>query len=151
MKKSKAQDLQWDRASGKTDEREKEATEIDQVFKGIGDAISTGVVDSLAAAVDGTKALADVASNTLRNLANILLQFGISSLTEGLGETGGILGKLFGGGRASGGTVRAGTSYVVGERGEPELFTPGRSGSIAPISSLGGGANVVVNVDASGS
>ena len=129
----------------------KEATEIDQVFKGIGDAISTGVVDSLAAAVDGTKALADVASDTLRNLANILLQFGISSLTEGLGESGGILGKLFGGGRASGGTVRAGTSYVVGERGEPELFTPGRSGSIAPISSLGGGANVVVNVDASGS
>ena len=38
---------------------------------------------------------------------------------------------------------------MVGERG-PELFSPGRSGSIAPNNSLGG-TNVVVNVDASGS
>ena len=41
-------------------------------------------------------------------------------------------------------------SYLVGEKG-PELFTPGRSGSIAPNGALGGGANVTVNVDASGS
>lgn len=126
------------------------STKLNNVYRSIGDTITTGVVDSLAAAVEGTKTLADVASDTLRNLANILLQFGISSLTEGLGSTGGILGKLFGGGRALGGTVRAGSSYVVGERG-PELLTVGRSGSIAPNSSLGGGANVVVNVDASGS
>ena len=42
-----------------------------------------------------------------------------------------------------------GRSYVVGEKG-PELFTPGRTGSVAPASSFGG-ANVTVNVDASGS
>jgi phage-related minor tail protein len=52
--------------------------------------------------------------------------------------------------KAKGGSVMSSGSYLVGERG-PELFTPGRSGSIAPNGSLGGGANVVVNVDASGS
>ena len=52
--------------------------------------------------------------------------------------------------RANGGSVTSGRPYVVGERG-PELFMPGRSGGIAPTGSFGGGVNVVVNVDASGS
>lgn len=52
--------------------------------------------------------------------------------------------------RATGGSVRAGQPYLVGERG-PELFMPGRSGGIAPTGSFGGGVAVTVNVDASGS
>jgi len=54
--------------------------------------------------------------------------------------------------KAAGGPVTAGTPYMVGEKG-PELFVPGRSGTIVPNNQLGGGAatNVVVNVDASGS
>ena len=129
-------------------ELEKEAATMNKVFESIGQSIETGIVDSLTAAVDGTKKLADVAADTLRNVANILLQFGVSTALGGLGSTGGILGKLFGGGKAKGGSVSAGRSYVVGEKG-PELFTPGRSGSIAPSGSFGG-AKVTVNVDASG-
>jgi phage-related minor tail protein len=54
-------------------------------------------------------------------------------------------------GRAMGGPVSAGSSYMVGERG-PELFTPKHGGSIIPNNALGGGStSVVVNVDASGS
>ena len=120
-----------------------------ELYASIGETISTGIVDSLTAAVEGTKSLAEVASDTLRSLANILLKFGVNSLLGGLGSGGGFLGKLFGGFKADGGTVNSGKSYIVGERG-PELFTPGRSGSIAPNSSMSG-ANVVVNVDASGS
>lgn len=53
--------------------------------------------------------------------------------------------------RAAGGPVSAGSPYMVGERG-PELFVPGRSGSIVANHDLGGGpTSVVVNVDASGS
>jgi len=52
--------------------------------------------------------------------------------------------------RAGGGSVKAGSGYLVGERG-PEMFTPGVSGMITPNSALGGTTNVVVNVDASGS
>ena len=59
----------------------------------------------------------------------------------------GLLGSIF---RANGGPVKAGGSYVVGERG-PEVFTPGVSGMITPNHALGGSTNIVVNVDASGS
>lgn len=52
--------------------------------------------------------------------------------------------KLFGGGKASGGQVRTGMSYLVGENG-PELFTPnGGGGRITPNHRMGGG--VTVNV-----
>jgi tape measure domain-containing protein len=54
-------------------------------------------------------------------------------------------------GRAKGGPVSSGQTYMVGERG-PELFVPGRSGTIVANNKMGGGnANVVVNVDAKGS
>lgn len=53
-------------------------------------------------------------------------------------------------GKAAGGSVSSGTPYMVGERG-PELFVPGRSGTIVPNHSLGGATSVVVNVDATGS
>ncbi len=53
-------------------------------------------------------------------------------------------------GRADGGPVKGGNSYLVGERG-PEMFSPGVSGMITPNHALGGGTTVIVNVDASGS
>ena len=52
--------------------------------------------------------------------------------------------------KATGGPVKRGGSYLVGERG-PELFSPGVSGMITPNEMLGGSTNIVVNVDASGS
>ncbi len=53
-------------------------------------------------------------------------------------------------GKADGGPVKGGNSYIVGERG-PELFSPGVSGMITPNEMLSGSTNIVVNVDASGS
>lgn len=49
----------------------------------------------------------------------------------GGGDVGGLIGRLFGGGRAAGGPVEAGKYYLVGERG-PELFAPSRSGAVIP-------------------
>jgi hypothetical protein len=51
-------------------------------------------------------------------------------------------------GLANGGTATAGRPYIVGERG-PELFVPGQTGTVVPNHAMGG-ANVTVNVDASG-
>lgn len=67
---------------------------------------------------------------------------------------GGAIGSAlgFGGGRAAGGPVSAGTAYMVGERG-PELFVPGSSGSIIPNGAGGGTTiNLTVNgaIDAEG-
>ena len=124
--------------------------QLDQVYASIGQSITSGIVDSLTAAVEGTKSLADVASQTLRQVANILLQFGVQSALSGLGGDDGVgfFSKLFPQ-RALGGNVSANKPYMVGERG-PELFVPGAQGNVVPNNAMGG-ANVVVNVDASGS
>jgi len=57
-----------------------------------------------------------------------------------------VIGKLAG--RASGGPVTSGSSYIVGERG-PELFTPNSSGMITPNNRLGGG-NTTINLNVTG-
>jgi phage-related minor tail protein len=52
--------------------------------------------------------------------------------------------------RASGGPVAGGSPYVVGEKG-PELFVPGRSGTVVPNDAMGGEVNSVVNINISDS
>jgi SLT domain-containing protein len=47
-------------------------------------------------------------------------------------------------GRALGGPVQSGTSYIVGERG-PELFTPSSSGGITRNDQMGGGGGTNIN------
>ena len=128
--------------------------QLAQRYQGIADTIANGVVDALKGAVMGTQTLAESASNLLNNLANDLLKVAknmlfFGSMGGGLSKGKGLLGNLFSGFLADGGTATGGRSFIVGERG-PELFTPGRTGSVTPNSALGG-ANVTVNVDASGS
>lgn len=67
-----------------------------------------------------------------------------SPLGKVAGAIGGAIGDLFGGGRASGGYVQSGTTYLVGEAGA-ELFTPSMSGYIVPNGG-GRGSSVVINV-----
>jgi len=124
-----------------------------QQYQGIADTLANGVVDALKGAVDGTTSLAQAATNLLNDLGNQMLQLArnmlfFGNITGSLVPGGGLLGSLFGGFMAKGGTVTGGRSYMVGEKG-PELFTPGRTGSIAPSGSFGE-TSVVVNVDASG-
>ena len=67
-------------------------------------------------------------------------------LVQGIGT---VIDKVFGGFKAAGGPVTSGTSYIVGEQG-PELFTPGRNGSITPNHALGGGGGAVINLTVNG-
>ena len=97
------------------------------VFELVGSVISTGlsaasaVADTLAAAIRGIKSAIDSVSAAASSMGSSLS----SAMSVG--------GFSFPGlpGRASGGPVVAGQTYIVGERG-PELFTPGQSGSITP-------------------
>jgi len=52
---------------------------------------------------------------------------------------------------ASGGPVRSGRTYLVGERG-PELFSPKSSGNIVPNDKIGGGVtnNITLSIDVGG-
>jgi len=136
----------------KLKEAQKEAAaQLKALYEDVGASIKNGVVDALEGAIQGTQSLAEAASNMLNDIASKLLDVAVNlalfGTISGFGTGGGLLGGLIP--RANGGTVTGGSSYLVGEEG-PELFTPGRTGSIAPNDSLGG-ANVTVNVDASGS
>ena len=119
---------------------------LQKVYDQIGSTIANSIVSGIQAAVDQTKTLAEVASDTLRNIANILLQLGVNTLLKGTNI------DLFKNlpGFAAGGNPPVNRPSIVGERG-PELFVPRSSGTIIPNNALGGGASVTVNVDASGS
>lgn len=107
-------------------------------FQGMEDAlvnfVKTGKLDF--------KSLAD---SIITDLIRIEVQRNIMGPLVGTADKPGILSQgisavfssIFGGGRASGGPVSSGTTYLVGENG-PELFTPGASGSITPNGALGG-------------
>lgn len=78
-------------------------------------------------AIVGGKELSEILKGLEQDIARIVIR---KAITEPLAA--GITAALpFGGKRAAGGPVSAGSAYLVGEEG-PELFVPGRSGSIAP-------------------
>lgn len=131
------------------------AMQMKQLYADIGMTIKDGVVGAIQGAIDGTKTLQQVATDVLNSIANKLIDIAINmalfGAISGTGTGGGLLGKLIKP-KAAGGPVMAGSPYLVGEKG-PELFMPGKSGTIIPNNALGGGGStsVVVNVDASGS
>lgn len=105
------------------------------------------------AAFDGN--LAEFAAQRLRDalydrLFTLFSELG-RQIFDQMGGGGGILSTIgsaiFGGGRAEGGPVRAGTAYRVGERG-PETIVPMQSGMVIPNRAAmrsGSGASVTVN------
>ncbi len=112
-------------------------------IESISDAISGAIVrgESLGDAFKNVLAqiASDILSSNIKNLLTDLLTPGGSSgggggLLGGLlggGGGSGFLNGIFGGFRASGGPVKAGVPYVVGEK-RPELFVPNTSGTILP-------------------
>jgi hypothetical protein len=87
------------------------------------------------------KDLADlVAKNLTQQLFGNLFNTGGGASTGWLSAAAGALG--FGGAKAGGGAVTAGTAYLVGEEG-PELMIPGMSGSIVPNKATIGGKTTV--------
>ena len=142
---------------------------------GVSNTLGQGMTSAFDALISGAKdfdqSLQQIASGALVDIANQLIRIFVIeqainaiktfltpfSAATPIGAGGGMVGKFGTLGpnfgipqRANGGSVTAGKPYMVGERG-PELFMPGRSGGIAPANSFGGGVNVVVNVDATGS
>ena len=62
----------------------------------------------------------------------------------GFGDILGSIGGIFGGGKATGGPVAKGITYLVGEEG-PELFTPPSAGNIVPNDKLGGVTRIEID------
>ena len=125
----------------------KNAEALADPFREVTNMIQIEMANGIKGLIKGTQTLGDVLNNVLDRMIEGFLNIGLFGNFGGGSITGGLLGAIF---RADGGPVKAGGSYIVGERG-PELFTPRTSGSIVPNHALGGATNVVVNVDASGS
>jgi hypothetical protein len=93
--------------------------------------------------VDGFSSLVGFISGVVKGLQKIIDLVTKNPILSGLGD---LIGSVFGGPRAMGGSVTGGSSYLVGERG-PELFVPNSNGSIVPNSRMGG---TTVNISVSG-
>ena len=140
---------------------------VDSVFESI-TAVAEGTKTAQQAFADFLMGISNMLMDTVKQMIAQYIALGIARQFAGIPAAGGGGGASvnqlnasaaqyqssgltmasFGGGRAAGGPVSAGTSYLVGERG-PELFVPGAQGNIVPNNAMGG-ANIVVNVDAKG-
>jgi len=111
--------------------------------------ISGAFENAFVGLVTGTMTAREALASLAKDLARMAAQAAFRQLFGGGagGGIGGFFGSLFGGFRAMGGPVKAGTSYVVGERG-PELFTPAAAGVITPNRALepGGGGDLSVSI-----
>tara|TARA_R100000479_G_scaffold168867_1_gene110163 strand:- start:13 stop:1788 length:1776 start_codon:yes stop_codon:yes gene_type:complete len=142
--------------------REKIAEQKNQ-YEELNTTFRNGIVDSILDAVEGSKSLGESLVGVLKQMARLILQQqllnalgGFNLFGGGGGGAGGGFGVTpatsgldFSGAFANGGRPAVGKAALVGERG-PELFVPDRAGTIVPNHAMGG-ANVTVNVDASGS
>lgn len=144
---------------GKTtqDTTDSMSTYADQAARNMQDAFADFLFDPFD---KGLKGLLSSFADTLQRMA---AQAAAAQIFESFGSlaSGGILDGLLGAGggsgisspvfdipisgaRAAGGSVMAGNSYLVGEKG-PELFTADTSGSITPNHELGSGMAVTNN------
>lgn len=119
-------------------------TELQRAVEGFGKRATSAFVDW---AFGAKVAVGDMVASIMKDLAQMLIYENITRPLFGMLSSSLGSGTLFGGGRAAGGPVVPGQSYLVGEHG-PERFTPQSAGT---INSSGAGGNVTVYVDASGS
>ncbi|WP_202913241.1 M15 family metallopeptidase [Acuticoccus sediminis] len=114
-----------------TDQAAAAQQKLEQAQQDVGaaaQAIGQPILDTLLSLGDGAEDAGEKFKQLAKQIANMVLQgalFGQGPLSNLFG--GGLLGGLLG--RASGGPVRAGQPYMVGEQGK-ELFVPGANGTI---------------------
>ena len=136
-----------------------DTAKIDEKFikiKTAFDDIGKSVADGFKGMITGAMSFGDAMKNILDSVINKLFEMYVVEQITGFitNALSGVFGipNVSGAakaltGKAIGGPVQSGGSYLVGERG-PEMFVPSRSGSIIPN---GGSSGMVINVDARGS
>lgn len=105
-----------------------------------------GIAIAVTILVTGFSSLVGFINNAYTAIKRFVDFVGNNPVVKGIS---GAIDSVFGGGRAAGGPVRSGTSYLVGERG-PELFTPNSNGNITPNNRLGGSAGTTININVTG-
>lgn len=151
-------------------ERLQEANkQLEQSFNAIGNTIANvfqGLITGAQSFKDAMTSIINAVINELMRLFVVQQIVGVISgafagskptgnptaISKKLGFTGTSNFTGMGGLRAMGGAVSQNTPYIVGEKG-PELFMPGRSGTIIPNHNMNrqGGGAINISVDARGS
>ena len=111
-------------------------------LEGIGLAIGI-VIDAVGLLIKGFESVFAVIGRVVGAIKGLIDLVRNNPLVRGIA---GVIDNVFGGGRAAGGPVSAGTTYLVGEKG-PELFTPNANGAIIPN---GGGRGTTINLTVNG-
>ena len=116
-------------------------------IEGIGVALGV-VIDVVGSLIGGFEKLFGIIKSVVGAIQSLVSLVANNPAVRGIA---GVISSAFGGFRAAGGAVSAGTPYVVGERGA-ELFVPNSSGTIVPNGGMGSNINIVVNgaIDAEG-
>lgn len=111
-----------DQVQGSTQQLAERTKALQGAFQAVGQPI----LDTFMSIISGSEDASEALKRLAMQLANMLLQ----GVLFGSGPLGSLMGGgLFGGALAAGGPAKAGTPYLVGERG-PELFVPGASGQV---------------------
>lgn len=117
-------------------------------IQGIGVALGV-VINVVGSLISGFQTLFGIINSVVGSIQNLVNLVSNNSAVKGIA---GVINSAFGGFRANGGSVQAGRSYVVGERGA-EMFVPSSNGTIVPNGGMGGSTiNITVNgaIDAEG-
>jgi hypothetical protein len=116
-------------------------------IQGIGLVLNV-VINLVGDLIGGFQRLVGFIDQVVNGIQNLISLVKNNPLVQGIG---GAISSAFGGFRAAGGSVSAGTPYVVGERGA-ELFVPSSNGTIVPNGGMGSTINITVNgaIDAEG-
>lgn len=109
------------------------AGEVPPAVKAMGDSWKNLPKPNVSGIVSEFKKIASAAEDAMSSVDKLADKTGVKS---GSGKS-----NPFGKGKAAGGPVDMGQTYLVGEEG-PELFTPSRSGSIIPNNRLGTGGGI---------
>lgn len=116
-------------------------------IQGIGIALGV-VIDVVGKLIGGFQTLFGWIGQVIDRITSLINLVRNNAAVRGIA---GLIDSAFGGFRAAGGSVSAGTPYVVGERGA-ELFVPSSNGTIVPNGGSGSTINITVNgaIDAEG-
>ena len=111
-------------------------------IEGIGIALGV-VINVVGTLISGFERLFSIVKSVVGAIQSLIKLVADNPVVRGIS---GAISSAFGGFRAAGGSVSAGTPYVVGERGA-ELFVPNSNGTIVPNGAMGGS---VININVSG-
>ena len=130
---------------------------IDSLTRGAMNGFTQSFTDAITGAKKFSDAMKSMAKSVIDSLIKMLIQYYITQRIFGAitgffsggapaANTAATIntGASFGGYAAMGGTVTAGKSYMVGEKG-PEMFIPSATGTIIPNNKMGSGGGVTVN------